>query len=172
MGTPYARWTGTALIAMVAAMPAAGDQDRCHKLYRMTDVSHAIEPGIPVAATDAVPAHCRVRGVINRAIRFEVTLPDEWNGRMMFTAVGGGAGTIEISQGGESVQLPCLLADGLSEGDDAYLSVRPENVDASREPKDGPRIEGEVIQSVFLGNCLDCRVKWGEFEWKVLTASV
>ena len=84
---------------------------------------------------------------------------------------GGGSGTIEISQGGESVQLPCLLADGLLEGDEAFLSVRPENVDASREPKDGPRIEGEVIQSVFLGNCLDCRVKWGEFEWKVLAHS-
>ena len=41
-------------------------------------------------------------------------------------------------------------------------------MDASREPGEGPRIEGEVIQSVFLGNCLDCRVKWGDFEWKVL----
>ncbi len=99
MGRPYARWTGTALIAMVAAMPAAGDQDRCHKLYRMTDVSHAIEPGISVAATDAMPAHCRVRGVVNRAIRFEVTLPEDWNGRMMFTAVGGGAGTIGDTTG-------------------------------------------------------------------------
>ncbi len=84
---------------------------------------------------------------------------------------GEGTGTIEISQGGESVQLPCLLADGLAEGDAAFLSVRPENVDASREPMDGPRIEGEVIQSVFLGNCLDCRVQWGEFEWKVLAHS-
>ena len=94
MGTPYARWTGTALVAVMAAMPAAGDEDRCRKLYRLTDISQAIEPGISVAATDTLPAHCRVRGVVNRAIRFEVTLPDDWNGRMMFTAVGGGAGTI------------------------------------------------------------------------------
>ena len=94
MGTPYTHWTGTALIALMAAMAAAGDEDRCHKLYRLTDISHAIEPGISVAATDAVPAHCRVRGVVNRAIRFEVTLPDDWSGRMMFTAVGGAAGTI------------------------------------------------------------------------------
>ncbi len=78
---------------------------------------------------------------------------------------------IEIAQGEESVRLPCLLAEGLSEGDAAYLSVRPENVDASREPGGDPRIEGEVIQSVFLGNYLDCRVKWGEFEWKVLAHS-
>ena len=75
------------------------DEDRCRKLYRMTDVSHAIEPGISVAATDTMPAHCRVRGVVNRAIRFEVTLPEDWNGRMMFTAVGGAAGTIGDTTG-------------------------------------------------------------------------
>ena len=94
MGTPRARWIG--LIALVtAAMPtAAADEQSCHKLYRLTDLSHAIEPGISVAATDALPAHCRVRGVVNRAIRFEVTLPDDWNGRLMFTAVGGNAGYI------------------------------------------------------------------------------
>jgi len=33
--------------------------------------------------------------VINRAIRFEVTMPaDAWNGRMMFSTVGGGAGVL------------------------------------------------------------------------------
>ena len=96
MGTPYARWIGVSLIAVVAAMPAAAAaaEDRCRKLYRLTDIDHAIEPGISVAATEALPAHCRVGGVVNRAIRFEVTLPDDWNGRMTFTTVGGGAGTI------------------------------------------------------------------------------
>lgn len=68
--------------------------DRCEKLYRLTDLAHAIEPGAMVAATDATPVHCRVRGVVNRAIHFQVTLPADWNGRMMFTAVGGGAGVI------------------------------------------------------------------------------
>ena len=70
------------------ATPAsASGADHCHKLYRLTDVSHAVEPGIPVPATGALPAHCRVRGVINRAIRFEVTLPEDWNGRLMLFAV-------------------------------------------------------------------------------------
>ena len=46
-----------------------------------------------MAASDESPAHCKVRGVVNRAIRFEVRLPMAgWNGRMMFTAVGGSAG--------------------------------------------------------------------------------
>ena len=84
-----------ALIAALTTLPtAAADEESCHKLYRLTDISHAIEPGISVAATDALPAHCRVRGVVNRAIRFEVTLPEDWNGRFMFTAVGGNAGYI------------------------------------------------------------------------------
>ena len=25
-----------------------------------------------------------------------------------------------------------------------------------------------MIQAIFLGNCVDCRVRWGEFEWKVM----
>ena len=27
---------------------------------------------------------------------------------------------------------------------------------------------GRVEQAIFLGNCIDCRVAWGKFEWKVL----
>lgn len=101
-------------VIVALAVPASADEwsDACHKLYRLTDLAHAIEPGIFVAATDELPNHCRVRGVVNRAIRFEVTLPvgicpDEpsescqwcdqcgaWNGRLMFSGVGGSAGTI------------------------------------------------------------------------------
>ena len=86
-----------AALATAMALGAAADDhsaERCDKLYRLTDFAYAIEPGVTVAATNGVPAHCRVRGVINRAIRFEVTLPEDWNGRFMFTAVGGGAGVI------------------------------------------------------------------------------
>ena len=85
---------GVALLCAAAVTAAAPDANSCRDLYRMTDVHHAIEPGISVAATDDLPAHCRVRGVINRAIRFEVTLPEEWSGRLMFEAVGGLAGVI------------------------------------------------------------------------------
>jgi hypothetical protein len=30
------------------------------------------------------------------------------------------------------------------------------------------RLEGEVSQAIFLGNHVDCRVRWGAFEWKVI----
>ena len=81
---------------------------------------------------------------------------------------GDGGGQIEINQGGHCVQLPCRLGEGVSVGADAILSVRPENVQATRENGGGPCLEGEVLQAIFLGNCIDCRVRWGEFEWKVL----
>ena len=101
-------------LAAVVAMPASAGAwaGECRKLYSLTDVNHAIEPGVFVPATDELPNHCRVRGVVNRAIRFEVTMPvnvcsesprencpwcescGAWQGRLMFTAVGGTAGTI------------------------------------------------------------------------------
>ena len=73
----------------------AADERQCKNLVRLTDLNYAIEPGYVVEASGNVPSHCHVRGVINRAIRFEVTLPiDGWNGRFMFSTVGGFAGTI------------------------------------------------------------------------------
>ena len=38
--------------------------DPCFDLYQLTDYRHAIEPGIVVDATDTLPRHCAVRGVI------------------------------------------------------------------------------------------------------------
>jgi hypothetical protein len=78
----------------VASAVASVDANDCQKLYRLTDLSYAIEPGRWIAKDDNLPAYCRVRGVINRAIRFEVTLPKDWNGRFMFSTVGGSAGEI------------------------------------------------------------------------------
>ncbi len=83
------------------------------------------------------------------------------------TRASGGRGEIEVAEGTNRLQVPCLLAEGLAEGDEAVLSVRPENVEALRKQPSGPCVEGEIIQTVFLGNWQDCRVKWGEFEWKV-----
>ena len=96
----HATGIGLAALATLVAAPALAGAwgDMCRNLVRLTDISHAIEPGILVA-TDDLPMHCRVRGVINRAIRFEVRMPiymDDvsWNGRLMFSTVGGAAGVI------------------------------------------------------------------------------
>ncbi|MED5580064.1 MAG: ABC transporter ATP-binding protein [Nitrospinota bacterium] len=79
-----------------------------------------------------------------------------------------GLSEINISQDGKNILMPCVLDDKkFREGDNAVLSIRPENVYALREKPEGTAIEGEVIQTVFLGNYIDCRVQWGKFEWKV-----
>ena len=85
------------LLALILIFSSAAGlaADKCHDLYRLTDLSWAVEPGFIVEATDSAPEHCRLRGVVNRAIRVEVRLPTEgWNGRMMFSTVGGSAGVI------------------------------------------------------------------------------
>jgi len=79
-----------------------------------------------------------------------------------------GRGEVEIAEGGMRVRLPCRLGDGVAKDSEAVLSVRPENVHAERQNGGERRLEGEVLQAIFLGNHVDCRVRWGGFEWKVL----
>ncbi len=68
---------------------------RCDGLYQLSNQDQAVEPGVVVEASGDIPAHCRVRGVVDRTIRFEVTMPLEgWQGRLMFYAPGGLAGYI------------------------------------------------------------------------------
>ena len=89
------------------------------------------------------------------------------NGRVV-AVTAPGRGKVEVAAGGRTAQLPCLLAKEMAAGAEVVLSVRPENVEATRQNSGGPDLEGEVIQAIFLGNCVDCRVRWGEFEWKVM----
>ena len=72
---------------------AASHAVRCDQLYQLTDQHRAVEPGVVVDASVDFPAHCRVKGVIDGTIRFEVTMPLEgWKDRLMFYAPGGLAG--------------------------------------------------------------------------------
>ncbi len=84
------------------------------------------------------------------------------------TATSAGRGEVEIEGGSGKVRVPCLLAGGMVPGTPVVLSVRPENVAASRQNGGGACLEGEVIQAIFLGNCVDCRVRSGDVEWKVM----
>lgn len=101
------------LLLWPAAPAAAADADagalaaKCHELFALTDFDTAVQPGVIVAATDDVPAHCSVKGVIDRSIRFQVSLPiDGWQGRFMYHAPGGLAGVL-----GDTTS---LLADGFA----------------------------------------------------------
>jgi iron(III) transport system ATP-binding protein len=79
-----------------------------------------------------------------------------------------GRGEVELMEGAAPVRLPCLLGEQITAGQQAVVSIRPESVQTSRDRGNGACIEGEVLQLIFLGNCIDCRVRWGAFEWKVL----
>ena len=79
-----------------------------------------------------------------------------------------GRGEVEVEEGGKRTRLSCRLGEGITAGHETVVSVRPENVRALREASDSRYLEGEVLQAIFLGNCVDCRVRWGAFEWKVL----
>ena len=79
-----------------------------------------------------------------------------------------GRGEVELTEGGARVMLPCQIGEGIKAGEEAVISVRPENVQVSRDNGGGASIGGEVLQAIFLGNCVDCRVRSGDFEWKVL----
>jgi iron(III) transport system ATP-binding protein len=79
-----------------------------------------------------------------------------------------GRGEVEVAAGGMRAQFACQLGEGVGKGGETVLSVRPENVHAERVNGGGQRLEGEVMQAIFLGNYVDCRVRWGDFEWKVL----
>jgi len=77
--------------------------------------------GVPAAG--AVPAHCRVDGVMDRrtgrdgksyAIRFAVSLPGEWNGRFMFQGGGGLNGTLAPPLGGRFAGDTSSLAQGFA----------------------------------------------------------
>jgi len=83
------------------------------------------------------------------------------------TATSAGRGEVEIAAGGRTARLSCLLRAGMTPGTEVVLSVRPENVAASRQNGGSACLEGEVIEAIFLGNSVDCRVRWGDFEWKV-----
>jgi iron(III) transport system ATP-binding protein len=104
---------------------------------------------------------------VNRYVSNFIGVANLLEGRVL-RVTGPGHGEIEVLHDGNGVVVPCLLGEGIAAGAPALLCVRPENVKALPQPNGGPRIEGEVTHTIFLGNCIDCRVRWGSFEWKVL----
>ena len=79
-----------------------------------------------------------------------------------------GSGEVTVQYGEMTARLPCRIGRGVHQGDEATLSVRPENVHVSRDKTSDSSIEGKVENVIFLGNHVDCRVNWGEYEWKVI----
>jgi iron(III) transport system ATP-binding protein len=75
---------------------------------------------------------------------------------------------IPLGEGRQPLRLAALGGDGAASGQNLILSVRPEDFAVHlQRPTDAPHgnlIEGEVIDTVYLGNFLECRVRVGRYE--------
>ena len=57
--------------------------------------STAAQPTEGARPAGGQPAHCKVAGVIEEEIRFELLLPDDWNGRFVMGGGGGFVGSVQ-----------------------------------------------------------------------------
>ena len=75
---------------------------------------------------------------------------------------------IALGPGRAPLRLRAAGGDGAATGEQLILSLRPEDIAIHlQEPDsapDGNLLEGEVVDTVYLGNFLDCRVRVGRYE--------
>jgi Tannase and feruloyl esterase len=81
-------WTPSALADASAIRPHTS----CAALVSLTGYEYSITAATIVPADGDTPEHCRVAGLIQPEIRFEVALPSAWNGRLYMFGNGGYAG--------------------------------------------------------------------------------
>jgi len=89
----HARQAAALLLCAFPALAAT-----CESLASAKPGAATVTLAQPVAATGRAPAYCRVSGVIKPSadsnIRFEVWLPDQWNGKLAGAGNGGYAGSL------------------------------------------------------------------------------
>ena len=81
-------WKSSALAAGGDAKPAVA----CASLVSLTGYEFSVLSATMVAASADAPEYCRVSGLIQPEVRFEVNLPAAWNGRLYMFGNGGYAG--------------------------------------------------------------------------------
>ncbi len=88
----------TILAFLPVSMALAVDQ--CRGLVSLSDTDLTLMPGSREPAHDGVPGHCRIYGVIDEHIEFELRLPNDWSGRLLMWGTGGYAGYISDTKRG------------------------------------------------------------------------
>ena len=120
----------TLVIASMNAAPIASAAQPCAALAKFTMPEHRLvvkkAQEIPASGTGvapAVPAHCRVDGVIDErtgrdgkpyGIGFAVALPSNWNGRFLFQGGGGLNGSVQPPLGAGYAGERSALARGFA----------------------------------------------------------
>ena len=87
-GAQFKDWRPAALGAAAQAKP----RDTCASLVALTGFEFSVTRAAIVPASTDAPEHCRVSGQILPEVRFEVSLPTVWNGRLYMFGNGGYAG--------------------------------------------------------------------------------
>lgn len=64
----------------------------CETLRQWTNYDYSVVTAQVIAAKDGIPEHCRIEGVIDPEVQFQVNLPADWNGRLYMYGNGGYAG--------------------------------------------------------------------------------
>ena len=82
-------------LAVACAAPGADPVDACAELAALELIDLRIGSAERVADQAGQPGHCRVTGVIETEINFELLLPDDWNGRFLMGGGGGFVGTVQ-----------------------------------------------------------------------------
>ena len=99
----------------------------CRELRSTTTYDFSVDDAATVAAKDPVPEFCHVQGQIMPEVRFDVSLPRAWNGRLYMFGNGGFAGE-NLASTGRVVRRDAALAKGF-----VVVSTNTGH-DASREP--------------------------------------
>jgi feruloyl esterase len=84
----FSNWSSSALADALQLKPKAA----CAALVSQTGYEFSITTAVVVPAAGGVPEFCRVTGLIQPDIQFEVSLPAVWNGRVYMIGNGGYAG--------------------------------------------------------------------------------
>jgi feruloyl esterase len=83
------------LLALLLCFSKAHAQNKCQQLMPAKFGNQVVITAAEmIAASDNMPARCKVSGTIERNIGFEVNLPDNWNHKLLVVGIGGNAGRI------------------------------------------------------------------------------
>ena len=134
------------LLAWLLSFPALAHAGACSELNRLAgqalpqtsiDLAASVAAGQfapdgDMARALTVPAFCRVTGVIAPSVRFEVWLPDNWNGKFSMTGGGGSVGYINYADMRTAIAAGYATAStdtGHLAGDNEWIR-KPELLDA------------------------------------------
>jgi len=107
--------------------PPKAPRTTCAELRALTSYEFSIDTATLVPAAGGTPEYCRILGLVAPEIRFEVSLPTSWNGRLYMFGNGGYAGE-PLSAGGRAARRSSAIAKGFA------VAQTNTGHDAAREP--------------------------------------